>query len=121
MQNMATPQEPSLEKVYGCKRCQTQVAKEIDRSTISKYNGRHGAGWLFHIVENVNPAPPIEMNMTTGLHTVQEVSCSRCTDIIGWKYIKAPNEKEQYKVGRYLLEAELLCDVVVEERGNARL
>lgn len=49
--------------------------------------------------------------MTTGRHEVRDISCRQCKETVGWKYDKAFEEREKYKEGKYILEAELLCTV----------
>lgn len=49
--------------------------------------------------------------MTTGLHTVTDIYCSSCGHNVGWKYIKAYEEDQKYKEGKYILEKAYLCDV----------
>jgi hypothetical protein len=50
--------------------------------------------------------------MTTGHHLVRSVWCRQCKQEIGWLYVKAPNLPQEYKVGKYLIEAELLSTVM---------
>ena len=35
---------------------------------------------------NVTLGPPEDRAMTTGLHTVRDVSCEKCSQVLGWKY-----------------------------------
>ena len=49
--------------------------------------------------------------MTTGKHIVRDISCKQCKEVVGWKYDKAYESSELYKVNKYILEAELLCNV----------
>lgn len=49
--------------------------------------------------------------MTTGKHIVRDIMCRHCKVIVGWKYDKAYEASEKYKEGKYILEAELLCNV----------
>lgn len=64
--------------------------------------------------------------MTTGLHLVKDLFCNSCHQIVGWKYvllyalytqsihtyliikIKAFEESQRYKEGRFILESVLL-------------
>ena len=36
--------------------------------------------------------------MTTGLHTVSDIYCTACNQIIGWKYEQAYEKSQKYKV-----------------------
>lgn len=49
--------------------------------------------------------------MTTGRHIVRDISCRGCKETVGWKYDKAYEAAEKYKEGKFILEAELLCQV----------
>lgn len=35
---------------------------------------------------NVTEGPAEDRPMTTGLHTVRDISCSKCGEVLGWKY-----------------------------------
>ncbi len=54
---------------------------------------------------------PNERTMTTGKHIVRDISCRQCKETVGWKYDKAYEIGEKYKEGKFILEAELLCNV----------
>ncbi|KAL3959075.1 hypothetical protein ACCO45_007237 [Purpureocillium lilacinum] len=78
-------------KIYGCKTCKTHLANHED--IISRnFRGQHGKAYLFHNVVNVDAGEANERNMTTGRHIAFENS-------------------EKYKEGKFILEAELLCNV----------
>lgn len=49
--------------------------------------------------------------MTTGRHIVRDITCRQCKETVGWKYDKAYEPSEKYKEGKFILEAELLCNV----------
>lgn len=40
----------------------------------------------------------------TGLHTVVDVYCSDCNEVLGWRYERAHEDSQRYKEGRVLLE-----------------
>ncbi|CAG8479833.1 7741_t:CDS:10 [Acaulospora morrowiae] len=60
---------------------------------------------------NVEEGPSEERHMTTGLHIVKDIFCSRCRSVLGWKYEKAYEQSQRYKEGKYILEKQLLTDV----------
>ncbi len=66
---------------------------------------------LFDSVVNVQASDPSDRNMTTGRHTVRDIACRQCKEVVGWKYDKAYESTEKYKEGKYILEAELLSTV----------
>ncbi len=75
------------------------------------FRGQHGKAYLFDSVVNISQAEAVERSMTTGRHEVRDISCRQCKETVGWKYDKAYEEREKYKEGKYILEAELLCTV----------
>lgn len=97
-------------KIYGCKSCKAHLANHED--IISRnFRGQHGKAYLFAFVVNVETCEPSERNMTTGRHIVRDITCRQCKETVGWKYDKAFEPSEKYKEGKFILEAELLCNV----------
>ncbi|KAF4466740.1 hypothetical protein FALBO_6381, partial [Fusarium albosuccineum] len=97
-------------KIYGCKTCKAHLANHED--IISRnFRGQHGKAYLFHSVVNIDTGAPNERNMTTGRHVVRDIACRQCKETVGWKYDKAYEPSEKYKEGKFILEAELLCNV----------
>lgn len=60
---------------------------------------------------NIEQGEPSERSMTTGRHIVRDINCKQCKETVGWKYDKAYESSEKYKEGKFILEAELLCNV----------
>lgn len=60
---------------------------------------------------NTQASEPSDRNMTTGRHTVRDIACRQCKEVVGWKYDKAYESTEKYKEGKFILEQELLCNV----------
>eukprot|EP01018_Ginkgo_biloba_P017600 Gb_32056 [translate_table: standard] len=56
------------------------------------------------ILVNVCLGPKEDRVLMTGLHTVNDIYCSCCHQILGWKYEKAYEEQEKYKEGKYIIE-----------------
>jgi len=97
-------------KIYGCSNCKTHLSNHDD--IISRnFRGQHGKAYLFDNVVNVEEGEPGERNMTTGRHIVRDIECKECHKTVGWKYDKAFEATEKYKEGKFILEAELLCQV----------
>jgi hypothetical protein len=42
--------------------------------------------------------------MVSGTHIIATISCTRCFTSLGWKYIKAADDRQRYKEGKYILE-----------------
>ena len=69
------------------------------------FNGRHGRAFLFAgPAENVILGPREERMLMTGLHTVCDVHCRGCSEVVGWKYEGAVEPSQQYKVGKFIFE-----------------
>ncbi|CAH2449854.1 hypothetical protein PP7435_CHR3-2348 [Komagataella phaffii CBS 7435] len=43
--------------------------------------------------------------MTTGLYMVCDIKCHQCKKVIGWEYLSADDDTQQFKVGKFILEA----------------
>ncbi|SGZ07194.1 BQ5605_C031g10999 [Microbotryum silenes-dioicae] len=93
-------------KVFGCRTCKTHLS--IHEHIESKnFNGQHGRAYLFTTVYNINAGPPEDRPMTTGLHTVRDISCAKCTA----NTYKAYDASQKYKEGKFILERTLTVDV----------
>lgn len=91
------------DRLYSCIQCRSHTADHNDM--ISKaFQGRHGRAYLFNSVVNVTVGPKEDRMLITGLHTVADISCSTCGNVLGWKYISAVEESQRYKEGKYILE-----------------
>ncbi|KAI4205306.1 MAG: hypothetical protein LQ346_001454 [Caloplaca aetnensis] len=98
------------DKIFGCKNCKTHLASH-DTIISRNFRGQHGKAFLFSTVVNTTQSEAVERNMTTGRHQVRDVNCKQCKETVGWKYDKAYEASEKYKEGKFILEAELLCQV----------
>ncbi|KAI4285282.1 MAG: hypothetical protein L6R35_004694 [Caloplaca aegaea] len=98
------------DKIFGCKNCKTHLASH-DAIISRNFRGQHGKAFLFNTVVNTTQSEAVERNMTTGRHQVRDVICKQCKETVGWKYDKAYEASEKYKEGKFILEAELLCQV----------
>jgi len=53
--------------------------------------------------------------MTTGWHTVADIECSSCQQIVGWKYELAYEKSQKYKEGKSILERSKIVPVQLGE------
>ena len=60
------------------------IHADIDQS----FHCRDGRAYLFNAVVNTLTGPKEERFMTTGLHTVVDVHCNVCMQLVGWKYVR---------------------------------
>ncbi|KNA04814.1 hypothetical protein SOVF_196230 [Spinacia oleracea] len=42
--------------------------------------------------------------MLSGMHTVADIFCCSCGQIVGWKYESAHEKSQKYKEGKFVLE-----------------
>ncbi|KAH1218397.1 Protein yippee-like [Glycine max] len=71
---------------YRCKFCRTHLALADD--LISRaFHCRRGKAYLFNNAVNFTIGTPEERMMLSGLHTVADIFCCCCGQIIGWKYV----------------------------------
>merc|ERR1711879_472006 len=63
------------------------------------FHGRTGKAYLFTNACNFTHGHLEERNMIIGVHQVMDVYCKGCDWILGWKYEKAFDKDQAYKVG----------------------
>jgi hypothetical protein len=63
-----------------------------------------GRAYLFDHCVNVSIGPPEDRTLMTGLHSVCDIFCKRCKNMIGWTYAKAYESSQKYKEGKYIVE-----------------
>ncbi|KAF2670930.1 yippee-domain-containing protein [Microthyrium microscopicum] len=97
-----------------CSRCLAHLCPTT--AIISKgFTGRHGRAYLIaptqstpiagaSALPNTTTHKPQPRQLATGAHTVADLSCALCGSILGWKYVAAEEESQQYKVGKVILE-----------------
>ncbi|XP_062091346.1 protein yippee-like At4g27745 [Humulus lupulus] len=90
-------------RLYSCYKCQNQVSRHDD--IVSKdFQAMHGRAFLFSHAMNVVLGPKQDRQLMTGLHTVADVYCKDCGEVLGWKYEKAYEQSQKYKEGKFILE-----------------
>ncbi|SLM35239.1 Yippee/Mis18 [Lasallia pustulata] len=104
-----------------CARCATDLC--LTSQIISKgFTGRHGRAYLVSAspvasgmsptttamdilsLPNTHTLKAVPRQLVTGAHTVSDVSCAFCGQVLGWKYVAAEEESQRYKVGKFILE-----------------
>lgn len=94
---------------YRCKFCKTHLALVSD--VFSKaFHSRRGKAYLFNKAVNVTVGTLEERMMLSGLHTVGDIYCCCCGQIVGWKYEAAHEKSQQYKEGKCVLERVCIVD-----------
>ncbi|KAL4185377.1 hypothetical protein AMTRI_Chr10g5660 [Amborella trichopoda] len=90
-------------KIFKCRSCKAHSASN-DQIYSKQFQGRYGTAYLFNKVVNVSLGPEEDRELITGRHTVNDIYCSCCQQILGWRYEKATVLSEKYKEGKYILE-----------------
>ncbi|KAF9671075.1 hypothetical protein SADUNF_Sadunf12G0009200 [Salix dunnii] len=85
-----------------------------NRPLYQKVTGRHGRAFLFSHAMNIVVGPKEDRNLTTGLHTVADISCADCQEVLGWKYERAYEASQKYKEGKFIFEK----SKIVQENWN---
>ncbi|XP_055831739.1 protein yippee-like At4g27745 isoform X2 [Solanum dulcamara] len=88
---------------YSCNKCRSHVSLHDDIIS-KKFQGRKGKGFLFARVRNIVVGTKEERHLTTGLHTVADIYCGDCNEVLGWKYERAVEPSQKYKEGKFILE-----------------
>ncbi|KAJ4704057.1 Protein yippee-like [Melia azedarach] len=98
-------------RIFKCKFCKVDSASP-DHIVSKNFQGRFGRAYLFRSVVNVSLGPTEERLLVSGLHTVNDIYCSSCQQLLGWRYEKAYEESQKYKEGMYILEKERMLKTV---------
>ncbi|EEF39017.1 protein yippee-like At4g27745 [Ricinus communis] len=90
-------------RLYSCYRCRNLVSRHDD--IISKgFQASNGRAFLFSHAMNIILGRKEDRQLITGLHTVADIYCSDCGELLGWKYERAYEESQKYKEGKFVIE-----------------
>ncbi|KAK0226105.1 hypothetical protein IW262DRAFT_1359762 [Armillaria fumosa] len=114
---------PPVPRPLACRRCKTSVTSIGVLLPLSKipaharaFRGFNGKASLFTDIHHVDLSPPIMHLMNTGAHTMQQISCQKCSAYLGMRIIRAHSHSERWKEGHYLLELENLTAIVTRRK-----
>ncbi|KAB2038315.1 hypothetical protein ERO13_D03G116000v2 [Gossypium hirsutum] len=65
---------------------------------------RSGRAFLFSHAMNIRVGAKADRHLITGLHTVADIYCGDCGELLGWKYKRAYEASQKYKEGKFILE-----------------
>ncbi|XP_058217601.1 uncharacterized protein LOC131328711 [Rhododendron vialii] len=68
------------------------------------FHCRRVKAYLFNNSVNITYGPHEERMMLSGMHTVVDIFCCCCGQIIGWKYESAQEKSQKYKEGKFVLK-----------------
>ncbi|KAL9272486.1 yippee-like-like protein [Drosera capensis] len=100
---------------YKCKFCKTHLALTEDLVSRS-FHCRRGKAYLFNNAVNVIVGAAEDRLMLSGMHTVADIFCCCCGQIVGWKYEAAHDKTQKYKEGKFVLERGRILEY--EESAN---
>lgn len=101
-------------RAYRCKFCKTNLAL-LDDLVSRAFHSRRGKAYLFNNTVNITVGPHEERMMLSGMHTVADIYCCCCGQILGWKYETAHEKSQKYKEGKYVLERGRIMDSLDSE------
>ncbi|KAG8985710.1 hypothetical protein FRB94_005449 [Tulasnella sp. JGI-2019a] len=91
--------------VFSCAKCGATIA--LQDELISKaFSGREGRAYLLHSTVNIKLGKKEDRTLLTGIHTVADIQCVGCGSLIGWTYLKAHEQAQRYKEGKFIVEKE---------------
>ncbi|KAL2483587.1 Protein yippee-like [Forsythia ovata] len=101
-------------RTYKCKFCETPLAL-ADELVSRAFHCRRGKAYLFNNAANITVGTLEERMMQSGMHTVADIFCCCCGQIVGWKYEAAHEKSQKYKEGKFVLERGRIVDGVESE------
>ncbi|KAK0212656.1 hypothetical protein DFS33DRAFT_52548 [Desarmillaria ectypa] len=114
---------PPVPRPLACRRCKTSVTSIGVLLPLAKipvharaFRGFNGKASLFTDIHRVDFSPPIMHLMNTGAHTMQQISCKKCSAYLGMHIVRAHSHSERWKEGHYLLELENLTAIVTRRK-----
>ncbi|XP_072986420.1 protein yippee-like At5g53940 isoform X1 [Typha latifolia] len=96
-------------RIYCCRFCRTHLAVADDLISRSFHSNR-GKAYLFNSVANISVGALEERMLLSGMHTVADIFCCFCGQIVGWKYEAAHEKGQKYKEGKFVLERDRIVD-----------
>ncbi|XP_015081758.1 protein yippee-like At5g53940 isoform X1 [Solanum pennellii] len=90
-------------KTWNCKFCDAKLG-HVGSLVTKALRCSSGRAYLFNEVVNITFGEAEERTLLSGTHTVMDIFCVRCGQIVGWKYVKSHEESQKYKEGKFVLE-----------------
>ncbi|XP_062148056.1 protein yippee-like At4g27740 isoform X3 [Alnus glutinosa] len=89
--------------LYSCRNCQNPIALRTDLLSKS-FIGKTGPAYMFAHAMNIIVGQKEDRKLITGLFTVADIYCSNCGETLGWKYVRAYDDRQKFKEGRFIIE-----------------
>jgi ribosomal protein S26 len=91
-----------------CSKCGAELCLVSAEPTASAVS-MSGSASQAESLPNTVMQRPVPRQYVTGLHTVCDISCAFCGNVLGWKYVSAEEESQRYKVGKFILETKRIA------------
>lgn len=63
-----------------------------------------GQAFMFSHARNIIAGQKHDKELMTGLFSIADIYCSNCGEELGWKYIRAYEDRQKFKEGRFIIE-----------------
>ncbi|XP_016476149.2 protein yippee-like At5g53940 [Nicotiana tabacum] len=91
-------------KTVNCKICKTQLAL-TNNLMLKDFICHKEKAYLFRNVVNITFGPNEEKMILSEMHTIADIFCCCCGQIVGWKYVATPyGNNHKCKEGNFVLE-----------------
>jgi hypothetical protein len=77
-----------------------------------------GRAFLFDQAVNVTIGKAEDRQLITGLHSVCDIFCKRCKNMVGWTYARAYEASQKYKENKFIIEK---INLYLEESPNYKI
>ncbi|KAL6966092.1 hypothetical protein U1Q18_044010 [Sarracenia purpurea var. burkii] len=94
---------------------------DLGGMTDLSFSCNRGRAYLFNNAVNVSVGPTEERLMISGMHTISDIFCCCCGQILGWKYVTASDDSQKFKEGKFVLERWRIVEVTNEVNQDAQL
>ncbi|XP_075100754.1 immune-associated nucleotide-binding protein 9-like [Nicotiana tabacum] len=81
------------------------------------FQASSGKAFLFSLVKNIVLGTKEDRHLITGLHTVADIHCEKCNEVLGWKYERAFEPVQKYKEGKFVLERSKIVEVIYKNES----
>ncbi|OEL38108.1 putative yippee-like protein [Dichanthelium oligosanthes] len=72
--------------VLQCRRCRLNAAS-MGAILSRDFHGQLGRAYLFDRVVNITLGPDEDRYLRSGVHTVNDIYCICCQEVLGWRYV----------------------------------
>ncbi|CAN6324144.1 unnamed protein product [Urochloa humidicola] len=83
--DLGSPASAAASAVFRCRLCRLDAASTGDLLS-KEFFGRINRAYLFDRVVNITLGPIEEREFSTGRHTVNDIYCICCQQMLGWRY-----------------------------------